>query len=267
MVAMLREIAPAVTRAAIVSNPRTVPYDYFLHGAESAGPLLGLQILPGRVENTADIERTIESLAHIPGGGMILPPDTTTVVNREDRARDRNRPNRNAACEGRPGAAGCEYVASLQARSRNVLRRGPVSVWAWQLESPERNRGRAIAIVVGRVGSASVFRSKAANARALRLDPFLCPDTLGAPGVHRQSPGMASQPSQLRGLGGEAVLQGSPRPFVVGYRKMWCPSPAVPLRTLPSFTCTCSNRAAADAIATTLRSPPRAPSSLLSAPP
>ena len=103
-----------------------------------------------------------------------------------------------------PAPPDASDVASLQARSRNVLRRGPVSVWAWQLKSPERNRGRAVAIVVGRVGSASVFRSKAANARALRLDPFLCPDTLGAPGVHGQSPGMASQPSQLRGLGGEA---------------------------------------------------------------
>jgi len=81
--AMLKEIAPAVTRAAIVSNPKTVPYDYFLHGAESAAPSLGLQIVPGRVENTADIERTIESLAQVPDGGMILPPDTTTVVNRD----------------------------------------------------------------------------------------------------------------------------------------------------------------------------------------
>jgi putative tryptophan/tyrosine transport system substrate-binding protein len=79
---MLKEIAPAVTRAAIVSNPKTVPYDYFLHGAESAAPSLGLQIVPGRVENTADIERTIESLAQVPDGGMILPPVTTTVVNR-----------------------------------------------------------------------------------------------------------------------------------------------------------------------------------------
>src|SRR3954469_10721927 len=43
------------------------------------------------------------------------------------RTRDRNRPNRNAACESRPGAAGCEYVALLQARSRNVLRRKPCS--------------------------------------------------------------------------------------------------------------------------------------------
>src|SRR5262249_3550407 len=81
--AMLREIAPAVRRAAIVSNPKTVPYDYFLHGAEAAAPSLGLQIVPGRVENTADIERTIESLAQVPDGGMILPPDTTTVVNRD----------------------------------------------------------------------------------------------------------------------------------------------------------------------------------------
>src|SRR5262245_66174541 len=74
---------PAVLRTAILSNPKTVPYNYFLHGAESAAPSLGLQIVPGRVENTADIERTIESLAQVPDGGMILPPDTTTVVNRD----------------------------------------------------------------------------------------------------------------------------------------------------------------------------------------
>jgi len=51
------------------------------------------------------------------------------------RARDRNRPNRNAACEGRPPDASTLdveiarlrdlWIASLQARSRNVLRRKP----------------------------------------------------------------------------------------------------------------------------------------------
>jgi putative tryptophan/tyrosine transport system substrate-binding protein len=81
--AMLKEIAPAVTRVALVSNPKTIPYDYFLHGAETAGPSLGIQIVPARVESTADIERTMESFAHVPDGGMILPPDTTTVVNRD----------------------------------------------------------------------------------------------------------------------------------------------------------------------------------------
>jgi putative ABC transport system substrate-binding protein len=81
--AMLKEIAPAIRRAAIVSNPKTVPYDYFLRAAEAAAPLVGLQIMPERVENTADIERTIKSLAQVPGSGMILPPDTTTLVNRD----------------------------------------------------------------------------------------------------------------------------------------------------------------------------------------
>jgi len=75
--------AQARAKELILSNPKTVPYDYFLHGAEAAAPSLGLQIVPGRVENTADIERTIESLAQVPDGGMILPPDTTTVVNRD----------------------------------------------------------------------------------------------------------------------------------------------------------------------------------------
>ena len=80
---MLKEIAPAVTRAAIVSNPKTIPYDYFLDGAQKAAPSVGLQIVPGRVENAADIERTIATLAKVPDSGMILPPDTTTVVNRD----------------------------------------------------------------------------------------------------------------------------------------------------------------------------------------
>jgi putative ABC transport system substrate-binding protein len=39
--------------------------------------------VPGRVENAVDIERLIESVARIPYGGLILPPDTTTVVNRD----------------------------------------------------------------------------------------------------------------------------------------------------------------------------------------
>jgi putative ABC transport system substrate-binding protein len=81
--AMLKEIAPAVTRVALVSNPKTIPYDYFLRGAEAAAPSVAVQIVPSRVENAADIERVVESFARVPDGGMILPPDTTTVVNRD----------------------------------------------------------------------------------------------------------------------------------------------------------------------------------------
>jgi putative tryptophan/tyrosine transport system substrate-binding protein len=80
---MLKEIAPNLKRAALVSNPKTIPYDYFYRAAEAGAPALGIELVAGRVENAADIERFIESFARIPDGGLILPPDTTTVVNRE----------------------------------------------------------------------------------------------------------------------------------------------------------------------------------------
>jgi putative ABC transport system substrate-binding protein len=81
--AMLKEIAPGLVRAALVANPKTIPYDYFFRAGEAAAPTLGVELVPGRVENAADIERVIESFGHTPGGGLIFPPDTTTVVNRE----------------------------------------------------------------------------------------------------------------------------------------------------------------------------------------
>jgi putative ABC transport system substrate-binding protein len=80
---MLKEIAPNLKRAALVSNPKTIPFDYFYRAAEAAAPALGIELVPGRVENVADIERFIESFARTSEGGLIFPPDTTTVVNRE----------------------------------------------------------------------------------------------------------------------------------------------------------------------------------------
>jgi ABC-type uncharacterized transport system substrate-binding protein len=81
---MLREIAPRLTRAALVSNPKTIPYDYYLRGAEVAASSLGIELVASRVDNAAtDIERVIESFARVPDGGLLLPPDTTTVVNRD----------------------------------------------------------------------------------------------------------------------------------------------------------------------------------------
>jgi ABC-type uncharacterized transport system substrate-binding protein len=81
--AMLKEIAPRLTRVALVSNPMTIPYDYYFLPGQAVAPSLGMELVPGRVENAADIERFIESFARVPGGGLILPPDTTTVVNRD----------------------------------------------------------------------------------------------------------------------------------------------------------------------------------------
>jgi putative ABC transport system substrate-binding protein len=83
--AMLKEIAPHLARAALVGNPKTaVYYDYLLRAAEVVAPSLGIELVLGRVENAAaDIERAIAAIASVPNGGMIVLPDSTTSINRD----------------------------------------------------------------------------------------------------------------------------------------------------------------------------------------
>ena len=80
--AMLKEIAPNLTRAALVANPRTAAFDYFLQSAKAVAPSLAIDLVPTPVDNAADIERAIKTFAREPNGGLVLPPDTSTVVHR-----------------------------------------------------------------------------------------------------------------------------------------------------------------------------------------
>jgi putative ABC transport system substrate-binding protein len=82
---MLKEIAPATTRVAILGNPMTaVYYDYWLHAAEAAAPSLGVELIPSRVkDNAADVERAITAVAAAPNAGLAVMPDTTTSIHRD----------------------------------------------------------------------------------------------------------------------------------------------------------------------------------------
>jgi len=81
--AMLKEIAPNLRRAALVANPRTAAFDYFLQAAKAAASSLAIELVPTPVDSAADIERAIETFAREPNGGLVLPPDTSTVVHRD----------------------------------------------------------------------------------------------------------------------------------------------------------------------------------------
>jgi putative tryptophan/tyrosine transport system substrate-binding protein len=74
--AMLKEIAPGLSRAALIANPKRTPYDYFVRSAKSAAPALRIELAPAPVENAADIERVIESFARKPNGGIVVLPGT-----------------------------------------------------------------------------------------------------------------------------------------------------------------------------------------------
>ncbi len=81
--AMLKEIAPQLVRASLVGNPATTAYDYFLRTARVQAPSVKMEVVPSPVATAADIERAIESLARAPNTGIVLPPDSSTIVHRE----------------------------------------------------------------------------------------------------------------------------------------------------------------------------------------
>ena len=81
--AMLKEIAPRLERAAFMTNPKTAPfYNYYLNAAESLSPSLGIKLVPSLVDNSTDIERSMEAFARTPNGGLLLPPDTNNYFHR-----------------------------------------------------------------------------------------------------------------------------------------------------------------------------------------
>jgi putative tryptophan/tyrosine transport system substrate-binding protein len=81
--AMLKEIAPQLARVALIANPKSTPYDYFVRAAEKAASSLAVEVVPSPIENVADIERVIESLASLPNGGLVLFPDSTSIQHRD----------------------------------------------------------------------------------------------------------------------------------------------------------------------------------------
>jgi len=74
--AMLKEIAPGLSRAALIAHPRRTPYDYFVRSAKSVAPSLAIELVPSPIENAADIERVIVSFAREPNGGLVVLPGT-----------------------------------------------------------------------------------------------------------------------------------------------------------------------------------------------
>jgi putative tryptophan/tyrosine transport system substrate-binding protein len=81
--AMLKEIAPRLARVALMKNPKTSDYEHFLRATAALAPSFAIELVPSPVENAADIERAIESLARLPDGGLISTPDPSTFLHRD----------------------------------------------------------------------------------------------------------------------------------------------------------------------------------------
>jgi len=81
---MLKEVAPHLARVAFVANPKFRGYGYFLQFAMAAASSLAIELVPTPIGDKAvDIERSIESFAQVPDGGLLFVPDATIIAHRD----------------------------------------------------------------------------------------------------------------------------------------------------------------------------------------
>ncbi len=83
---LLKEIAPGVTRVAVIFNPDTSPaalLNMLNRVVESAAPSVGVTVTLAPVRDDAAIEEAIAAQAHQPGGGLIGLPDSFTTSHRD----------------------------------------------------------------------------------------------------------------------------------------------------------------------------------------
>jgi putative ABC transport system substrate-binding protein len=83
-VQLLKEIAPSVTRVAVIFNPGTAPYaPLFNHVIEAAAPSFGITVTLAPVQDDAGIEEAIATQAREPGGGVINLPESFSTTHRD----------------------------------------------------------------------------------------------------------------------------------------------------------------------------------------
>jgi putative ABC transport system substrate-binding protein len=83
--AMLKEVAPDLARAALVINPKSAPYvQFYLRAAQAAASSLGIDLVLAAIDNApTEIEQAIAAFARVPNGGLVLVPDTNTNLHRD----------------------------------------------------------------------------------------------------------------------------------------------------------------------------------------
>jgi putative ABC transport system substrate-binding protein len=82
-VELLREIAPRVTRVALLFNPATAPYaPIYVNPFKAAAATFGLQAIDAPVHSVADLEFIVAEQGRAPDGGLVVIPDGFLNVHR-----------------------------------------------------------------------------------------------------------------------------------------------------------------------------------------
>jgi putative ABC transport system substrate-binding protein len=77
---LLKEVAPGVTRVAVIFNPDTTLATLFNSAIDAAAPSVGMTVKLAPVHDAAVIEEVIAAQAREPGGGIMCLPDSFSVT-------------------------------------------------------------------------------------------------------------------------------------------------------------------------------------------
>jgi putative ABC transport system substrate-binding protein len=81
---LLKEVAPGVTRIAVIFNPETAPFaPLFNQAIKAAAPSVGMTVRLAPVHDDAAIEEVVAAQAQEPGGGLICLPESFSITHRD----------------------------------------------------------------------------------------------------------------------------------------------------------------------------------------
>jgi putative tryptophan/tyrosine transport system substrate-binding protein len=80
---LLKEIAPRVSRVAVMFGQPTAFIDSYFRSVEAAAPRFSATVIKASVRSPEEIEAVVTSLGREIGAGLILPPDPYTAQNKK----------------------------------------------------------------------------------------------------------------------------------------------------------------------------------------
>jgi len=80
---LLKQIAPGITRVAVVRDPATPQGIGQFSAVHSLAPSLRIEVIPLNAREPSEIERTIATIANIPNNGLIVTGSNFAIVHRK----------------------------------------------------------------------------------------------------------------------------------------------------------------------------------------
>src|SRR5262245_31025014 len=80
---LLKEIAPTITRVAVLRDTSTTSGTGQFAAIQSVAPSLNIDVVPVNMREAADLERSIATFARSPNGGLILTGSGLAILHRD----------------------------------------------------------------------------------------------------------------------------------------------------------------------------------------